>query len=83
MWIQIYDVYLEKQNNVVKIRFRLTPEKEFYHEYPEIDFDKECNIISNLLEELIFYKDQAKEAYKLVNKFDQTLISLQSKSRHN
>lgn len=31
IWIQIYDVYLDKLKNVIGIGFRITPEASFYH----------------------------------------------------
>lgn len=40
IWIQIYNVYLDKLENVVEIGFRITPVASFYHEYPSIEFDE-------------------------------------------
>ncbi|AVP49660.1 hypothetical protein [Williamsoniiplasma luminosum] len=66
MWIQIYDVFLDKQKNVVKIGFRLTPEASFYHEYPMVDFDVKGNITTDLKKEL---KTLNPKALKLCKNF--------------
>lgn len=82
-WIQIYDVYLDKDENVTCIGFRLTPEGSFYHEYPDISFDKKGNIEGNLKEELEYYKDEGAKAFNLVKNFFMVLIDLQNKQKIN
>ncbi len=57
IWIKIYDVYLDKNDNATEIGFRISPEASFYHQYPSVDFDTQGNITDDLQEELEFYKE--------------------------
>ncbi|WP_342276346.1 hypothetical protein [Spiroplasma endosymbiont of Nebria brevicollis] len=57
IWIQIYDVYLDKLENVIGLGFRITPEASFYHEYPSIEFDENGSILGELKEELKDIRD--------------------------
>lgn len=87
IWIQIYDVYLDKNDNVTGIGFRITPEGSFYHQYPSVHFDVQGNITDDLQEDLEFYKEEDKEddpgCLKLVKNFYKTLINLQNKQKLN
>lgn len=83
IWIQIYDVYIDSDNNVYMIGFRITPELSFHHEYPVIIFNKKGNMVADLNQELESYKEKNKECYEIVIKFYKVLISLQSKQKIN
>lgn len=81
IWIQIYDVYLDKLKNVIGIGFRITPEASFYHEYPDISFDINGFIIGDLETELKEIKLSSQKWYKLVNNFYKVLINLQNEQK--
>ncbi|WP_252321082.1 hypothetical protein [Spiroplasma endosymbiont of Lariophagus distinguendus] len=81
IWIQIYDVYLDKSENVIGLGFRITPEASFYHEYPDIDFDINGFILGDLEEELKDIKASSQKWYKLVNNFYKVLINLQKEQK--
>ncbi|WP_308150263.1 hypothetical protein [Spiroplasma sp. AdecLV25b] len=78
IWIQIYDIYLDKFKNVIGIGFRITPEASFYHQYPDIEFDLNGFIIGDLEAELKDIKVSSQKWYKLVNNFYKVLIKLQN-----
>ena len=81
IWIQIYDVYLDKSENVIGLGFRITPEASFYHEYPDINFDINGFIIGDLEAELKHIKTSSQKWYKLVHNFYKVLINLQKEQK--
>ncbi|WFG97044.1 hypothetical protein M1771_03295 [Spiroplasma citri] len=86
IWIQILTVYLDKNDNVSGIEFKITPEGIFYHEYIFVNFDEKGKITNDLKENIETYKEQDKEDdfyldFKVVKKFYQTLVNLQNKQK--
>ncbi|PPE05925.1 hypothetical protein [Williamsoniiplasma lucivorax] len=66
IWIQIYDVFLDKNKNVIEIGFRVTPEASFYHEYPMIEFDVDGNVLTDIDQE---FNALEKRGQTLLKKF--------------
>ncbi|WP_281042199.1 hypothetical protein [Spiroplasma citri] len=88
IWIQILTVYLDKNDNVSGIEFKITPEGSFYHDYIFVNFDEKGKITNDLKENIETYKEQDKEDdfyldFKVVKKFYQTLMNLQNKQKNN
>ncbi|WFG96044.1 hypothetical protein M1771_08025 [Spiroplasma citri] len=88
IWIQILTVYLDKNDNVSGIEFKITPVGSFYHDYIFVSFDEKGKITNDLKENIETYKEQDKEDdfyldFKVVKNFYQTLMNLQNKQKNN
>lgn len=70
LWIQIYDVYLDKLKNVTAIGFRLTPNDSGEHVYPIIQFKKDGTVKKTSVErDKKMISNNFPESFKIVEKF--------------